>query len=166
MKDVFISLPLVDDDFVPPWKTNQGWSQVSSRLNSDFNIVTSLIQVFVQVFYVVLVGVIWLFVKWCWNFGTWLESQKWDRCIGKVVVVVVDIYIYLYNSIIVLWVSTTWFHCSKIPAFLLNGWQCDMWLINRQCIVCLAKLCTPRLRGTNEMMPQSPLSLKKTGILE
>ena len=77
-------------------------SQATSRLNSDFNTVTSLKQVFIQLFYTALAGEFCLFVKWCWNFGTGLESQKRGVSIVKVLVVVVVYIIYLYKSIIVL----------------------------------------------------------------
>jgi len=64
-------------------------SQATSRLNSDFTTVTSLKQVTIQLFYIALAGVIWLFVKWCWNFGIGLESQKTRLVIVIVLVVVV-----------------------------------------------------------------------------
>jgi hypothetical protein len=41
----------------------------------------------------VCVGVFCLFVKWGWNFGIWLESQKTRLVMGKVLIVVVVVYI-------------------------------------------------------------------------
>lgn len=77
----------------PPEKLIRVGGRLLPRLNTDFNSVTSLIQVFIEVFYMVLVGVFCLFVKCGWNFGIWLESQKIGWVMVKVLIVVVVVYI-------------------------------------------------------------------------